>query len=149
MISILLTPDEAHLAASHAILRRHRKWCGERNDRAQNSRSSFDNEVCGAMAEIAVCKHKNVFWSGAAGLRAKDGGDVEVRWTHHEGTGGLIVYPQDGNDSVFVLCDGYNPINLVGWLRGKAAKQMAEPRGNIAIVPRAKLNTFEPMEVAA
>lgn len=149
MISVLLTADEAHLAASHAILRRHRKLCGERKDRAQNLRSSYDNEVCGAMAEIAVCKYKNVFWSGAAGLRSKDGGDVEVRWTHHEGTGGLIVYSQDSDESVFVLCDGYNPIKLVGWLRGRDAKQMAEPRGSIAIVPRARLNKFNPISAAA
>ena len=142
MISVSLTADEMHLASAHATLRRHMALSGQRSDRQQNQRSSWDNEVCGAMAELAVCKHKNVFWSGAAGLRAKDGGDVEVRWTHHEGTGGLIVYSNDDDRAVYVLCDGYGPINLVGWMRGADAKQKARRVGGIKIVPRQLLNEF-------
>ena len=98
----------------------------------------------GAAAELAVCKFRNLFWSGASGIKAKDGGGkVEVRWTHHEGTGGLVIYSSDSNNSIYVLCDGYAPeINLVGWMKGEDAKSKAIPRGNINIVPREELNPF-------
>jgi hypothetical protein len=144
MNTITLTPDEVHLAASHAILRRHRKLEGQRKDREQNSRSTYDNEIMGAAAELAVCKFRNLFWSGATGIRARDGGkDVEVRWTHHENTGGLVIYPKDDNNAIFVLCDGYAPtINLVGWIKGEEAKGKARAVGSISIVPRERLNTF-------
>lgn len=145
MIKIHLTPDEVHLAASHAILRRHKKYSCNRQDREQNQRSSYDDEVMGATAELAICKYKNIFWSGATGIKAKDGGkQIEVRWTHHEGYGGLIVYSNDDDNSIFVLCDGYAPtINIIGWLRGKDAKNKAKPLGKIMLVKRNQLNKFE------
>jgi hypothetical protein len=138
LIKVTLTPDEIHLAASHAVLRRSRKQ--HRSDRAQNGASSWDNEIQGSLAELAWCKHRNIYWSGVSDIHAKDGGNIEVRWTHHTHNGGLIIYPNDGDQDIFVLAEGYAPtIYFVGWIHGGPAKQMATIRGNISIVDRSKL----------
>lgn len=142
-ITVELTPDEIALAASHGVIRRHQKHCGHRGDRVHNMRSSWDNEINGVLAEIAWCKLRGIYWTGCGGIHAKDGGDVEIRWTHHENKGGLIVYGTDNDESVFVLADGYEPtINFIGWLWGREAKVLAEKRGAIHIVPRHMLRSF-------
>lgn len=133
-VAVTLTPNDVNLAVSHALLRRTEKLQGKRGDRAQNERSTWDNELEGACAEMAWCKHLGVFWSGVSDLRATDGGGVEVRWTKHA-TGGLIVYPQDSDDSVYVLAKGFAPhFRFVGWLTGKEAKSRARQVGNITVV---------------
>lgn len=124
MITVTLTPNEVHLAASHGLLRRYEKLQGKRNDRIQKERSNWDNEIEGSCAELAWCKHLGVFWTGVSGLKAKDGANMEVRWTKHE-TGGLIIYPHDDDDAVFVLAKGFAPdFRFVGWLRGIDGKKL-------------------------
>ena len=108
MITVTLTPNEVHLAASHGLLRRYEKLQGKRSDRIQKERSNWDNEIEGACAELAWAKHLGVYWSGVSDLKAKDGADMEVRWTKHE-EGGLIIYPHDDGRSVFVLAKGFAP----------------------------------------
>lgn len=122
-ITIHLTPDEVHLAASHAIIRRRAKLLGEREDREQTERSCWDNEVEGACAECAYCKYHRIYWSGVAGLRARDSGLMDVRWTRHYDTGGLIVYRKDPNDVRLVLMDGHAPdYRIIGWFTCGEAK---------------------------
>ena len=123
-ISVSLTPDEIHLAASHALMRRHAAISGLRMDRMQGEKSTWDNEIQGAIAELAWCKLSKTYWSGASELRAKDAGDVEIRWTTHQ-NGGLIIYERDKDDARYVLARGREQIQFVGWLYGKEAKLKA------------------------
>lgn len=133
-VTVTLTPNDIHLATSHGLLRRTEKLQGRRTDREQNERSTWDNEMEGVCAELAWCKHLNLFWSGVSGLRAMDGGGVEIRWTKHD-TGGLIVYDHDHDDSVYVLAKGFAPsYRFVGWLTGKEARPLARRIGNITVV---------------
>lgn len=139
-IRIELTPDEVHLAASHGIVRRHQKLSGNRKDRMHTKRSDWDNEIEGACAELAFCKYRGIYWSGVGGVRSKDGGNVDIRWTKHEGSGGLIVYPHD-SDMVIVLMDGFAPsYSIIGWIRGIDAKRTEWLRDFGYLVPRCELN---------
>lgn len=121
-VTITLTANEIHLAASHGILRRYEKHLGRRGDRIQKEVSSWDNEIEGACAELAWAKLCSSYWSGVSGLKAVDGAGAEVRWTKHDG-GGLIVYNHDSDDGVFILAKGRAPhFRFVGWLTGAEGK---------------------------
>lgn len=138
---IELTPDEVHTAALHGLFRRAQKIAGKRSPRKQMMRSSWDDEVEGACAELAFCKWRGVYWTGLSQLRARDGGEFEVRYTHHEGNGGLIIYEHDIDDRVFVLIDGYAPrFRLVGWLRGRDGKRDEYRKPFGFLVPRERLD---------
>lgn len=142
MITVTLTPNEVHLAASHGLLRRYEKLQGKRGDRIQKERSNWDNEIEGACAELAWAKRLGVYWTGVSNLKAKDGADMEVRWTKHEG-GGLIIYPHDDDQSVFVLAKGYAPeFRFVGWLRGAEGKAVGNPTDFGILVPAERLRSM-------
>ena len=144
MIEIGLTVDEVAMAASHAMTRRAQNLRGNRGDREQRDRSTWDNEVEGACAELAFCKYRGVYWSGVSGLKARDGGFLDVRWTKHFGTGGLIMYPKDEDGGYFVLMDGFAPaFRIVGYMRGSDAKQdQWLDRGGYYLVPRNALKHY-------
>lgn len=142
MITVTLTPNEVHLAASHGLLRRYEKLQGKRGDRIQKERSNWDNEIEGACAELAWAKHLGVYWTGVSNLKAKDGADMEVRWTKHDG-GGLIIYPHDDDQSVFVLAKGYAPeFRFVGWLRGAEGKVVGNRTEFGILVPAERLRSM-------
>jgi hypothetical protein len=139
-ITVRLTPNEIHLASSHALLRRYEKHDGKRRDRVQKGRSTWDNEIEGACAELAWCKYLGLFWTGVSHPKAKDGAGMEVRWTQHE-DGGLIVYPHDDDSSVFVLAKGFAPeYRFVGWLRGSEGKALGANTNFGLLVPADKLH---------
>lgn len=143
MDSITLSAEEIHLAASHGLMRRFIKHKGLIKDRMQKEQSSWDNEIEGACAELALCRYRGIFWSGASKFKGKDAGDVEVRWTKHIGTGGLIVYPHDEDGAVFILMDGFAPTyNIIGWLRGIEAKKPEYLTGFGYLVPRDKVRKW-------
>lgn len=143
MIVVNLTPNEVHLAASHGLLRRYEKLQGKRGDRIQKERSNWDNEIEGACAELAWAKHLGVYWSGVSDLKAKDGADMEVRWTKHE-EGGLIIYPHDDDRSVFVLAKGFAPeFRFVGWLRGGDGKRIGRVTDFGFLVSASDLRSME------
>lgn len=141
---IQLSPDEIYLAASHGLLRRRAKLRGETRDRAQRSASTWDNEIEGACAELAFCKFRQIYWTGSEGIRARDGGDVDVRWTKHLNTGGLILYDKDDPNLVIVLMEGFAPeYRLVGWLRaGEGKRQEWKDRAGYYLVPRQHLRSL-------
>jgi len=142
MISVILTPDEVKYAAFHGVDRRTKKLEGKRGDREQKDRSTWDNEIEGACAELAWCKFRKCYWSGLSGLRSRDGGLVEIRWTKHS-DGGLIVYKNDRPDAIFVLARGFAPtFFFVGWIRGVAAKEGARQTSFGLLLPAEKLNQF-------
>lgn len=119
-----LTPNQIHMAASHAILRRYEKHCGRRGDRPEIEDSDWNNEIEGACCELAVTIWQGIPWTGVGGLRAKDAGEFEVKWTRHNGRGGLIVHKHMDDDSKYILFDGKAPrYTFVGWAYGRDAKQ--------------------------
>jgi hypothetical protein len=140
-----LTPNEVVLAATHGILRRKEKLEGKRTDRAQNGRSSWDNEIEGACAELWYSKWRERYWSGVSHLKASDCGNEEVRWTRHLSTGGLIVYPHDVDNAKLILLEGFAPRYLiVGWLwayEGKEQQFLAEY--GYYLVPRNRLRKVD------
>lgn len=139
-VRIELTADEIHMGATHAIYRRCMKHRGLRGDRVQKEVSTWDNEINGALAEVAFCKWRNKYWSGVTGLRANDAPDAEVRWTKHEGNGGLIVYDHDKDEAIYVLMDGGPPVfNVVGFMRGREAKAVGNRVSFGILVDRAQL----------
>ena len=125
--TVTLTPDEIHAGATHGILRRFMKHNGMRSERSQKMASSWDNEIEGALAELAWCKMRGRFWSGMSGIKATDAGKVEIRWTRHE-SGGLIYYPdRDKDTSTFILAKGWAPrYEFVGYLTGAEARSMGK-----------------------
>jgi hypothetical protein len=143
MYQVKLTANEIHLAASHAILRRYEKLAGKRGDRIQKEQSTWDNEIEGACAELAWCKLQKKYWSGVSDIRAKDGGDVEIRWTKWN-AGGLIIYPHDKDDSIFVLSRGFAPnFEFVGWLTAGDGKKLGKMTSFGFLVPEDKISRFE------
>lgn len=137
-----LTADEVHMASCHGIYRRIQKLSGLRQDREQRGRSTWDNEIEGACAELAFCKLMGMYWSGVSSIRSRDGHRMEVRWTHYEKNGGLIVYPGDHTDDIFVLVTGLAPTyTLAGWAVGGEAKDPSfkDDLGGYYLLPRDRL----------
>lgn len=120
-----LTPNEIHLAASHAVRRRVEaieKKRKQRGDEALTRHVPWDNEIEAACAELAYCKDKGIYWTGVTAIRAPDCGGVDVRWTVHKDKGGLPVLPDD--QGALVLLDGFAPnYSAVGWLRANEGKR--------------------------
>ena len=138
-----LTPNEIHMAACHGILRRYEKLCGKRGDRPQKERSSWDNEIEGACCELAVANWLGVPWSGAQKFQAVDVGSFEVKWTRHQGKGGLIVHTYMDDDVKYVVFDGFAPqYFFVGWAYGHEAKHDEfMTRHGYYLLPRNRLHT--------
>lgn len=144
-----LTMDEVRAACYHGVQRRIKKLNGERQDRAQGKRSTWDNEMEGACAELAFAKYYGVFWGGLSGLRAADCLGFEIRWTNHFDRGGLLIYRNDQDDRRFVLVDGFAPeYRIIGELQGREGKlaQWLHPDGYY-MVPRGEIWEFSPTVV--
>jgi hypothetical protein len=63
-------------------------------------------DIEGAMAEMAVAKAFDVFWSGSIGkLHAMDAGNYQVRYTPYE-TGHLVLNPADDDSQTFIFVTG-------------------------------------------
>ena len=143
MINVTLTPDEIFLAASHGIFRRVKFHEGKREDREQKERSTWDNEIEGACAELAWCKYWNNYWTGLTGIRKIDGAGVEVKWTRHA-NGGVILKRNSDNDKVHVLARGFAPSFIfVGWITAREGKKHAINTSFGLLVPAEFLNSFE------
>jgi hypothetical protein len=84
----------------------------------------WDIDIEAAMAEAAVAKHLNVWWSGQLGnLKAADASALQVRWTHWP-NGFLRIIADDANDQNFVLVVGsQGHYRIVGYIRGADGKR--------------------------
>lgn len=144
-----LTADEIFVAASHALLRRfftYRGMNGQGKRKQLHEGSTWDDEVEGACAELALCKLRNLYWSAAAGHGVKDAGfAVDVRWVrkpHH----GLIV--QEGDTGWMALMDGHAPtFRAVGYFDADEAKRPEWLRKFGFVVPRELLRPFSKEEL--
>lgn len=141
--TVTLSPDEVHLGATHGVLRRFQHFNMHRRDYSVIARNDWDNDIEGALAELAFCKARSQYWSGLGGVRAKDGGNVEIRWTKHFGTGGLLLYDGDDDDSLFVLMEGFAPTySIVGWMLARDGKAIAERKPFGLLIARTLLKGY-------
>ena len=102
---------------------------GKRGDRQQIGESTWDNEIEGACAELAWCKHWGQYWSGLSGIRESDGAGVEVKWTMYP-NGGVILNTKLSDDTIYVLAKGRAPIfRFEGWITGGEGKLHAVDYG--------------------
>ena len=79
----------------------------------------------GCLAEIAVAKFLNMYWTGVAGIGVPDvGGFIEVRSIRKDYYG-LRFHPEDKDDLPSVLANVKNPeaIEILGWAYGRDAKK--------------------------
>lgn len=136
-----LTIDEVAYAAFHGLWRRTKKLSGEHADREQTlKRSTWDNEIEGACAELAYCKFRGIYWTGATGLRSVDGGRDEIKWTHHNG-GGLILNRSASDGVRYILVDGFAPqYRIVGWMLGREGKRDNYWTRDYFLAPRSDLH---------
>lgn len=104
--------------------------------------------VEGGVAEYAVAKGLNLFWSGVVGTPLQLRGDVgqlQVRSTALK-TGRLILHPKDHDEDTFVFVIGQDcEFRIQGWILAEDAKQSrwwSDPSGKdrpAFFVPRDEL----------
>ena len=86
--------------------------------------SAWDNDINGAIAEMACAKWANVFWSGTVGVTTlPDVGRWQVRSKLAAGER-LVIRPDDADDEIFVSALVQIPnVTLCGWMLGRNAKR--------------------------
>lgn len=87
--------------------------------------SGWSEDIEGALAEMALCKHMGLYWTaGVNTFKHPDvGQDIQVRSTTRD-DGCLIVRDDDSDDHRFYLVIGSNgTYEIVGWLYGSEAKK--------------------------
>ena len=146
MVEVQLTPTEIMMGAQAGVMRQ------VQNLNTNGSKPTYGLEgnnqdwqihIEGTLAEQAVAKHLNTYWSGKGRRGDVDVGDVDVRSTHHM-KGCLIVHPGDPDDRFFYLALGLNgAYRIPGGMYGREAKQDKYWRDGIArpayFVPAADL----------
>jgi hypothetical protein len=86
--------------------------------------SGWERHIVAAMSELAVCKARDIHWTGLEGVGAPAdvGRGGQVRSTTKEGNP-LNVYPTDKDQDAFILVEASPPeFKIVGWIRGRDAK---------------------------
>lgn len=126
------------------------KFKGERDSHGMRGVGAWDNDIEGAMCEMAMAKLMGVYFDPTVGTyKGADLGEkIQVRGTSYKG-GKLIVRENDAEDEIFVLMvKAFPRFRLVGWMRGADARRDAwfEDGGNKRpkawFVPQAELHPF-------
>lgn len=152
---VALTEQEMLLACQHAAAR----YVAAVSRRARGTEGAAQppertmTDFLGCMAELAACKARGLYWTGAAGLGAADAGPVDVRATEHAG-GHLILHDADPDDRPFLLVVCRPPrFMLAGWLWGREGKSprwwRTDVRQPAYFVPQSALRPAHPARRAA
>ena len=126
MIKVILNNDEI-LTAAIAGLKRQVNAIA-RDGKGHNNQpwgALWQNHVEGALAECAVAKHQNKFWSIGDKADADLNKTWEVRTTSNP-QGYLVLRKNDAGKEkkIFILVRGsYGEYEIVGWMRGEEAMQ--------------------------
>lgn len=120
MISITLTTSEMRMACSVGIERQLSSLANKRKDQHGFTGNGFTVHVMGALAEAAVAKALNVFYTGSIDtFKQPDVEWFQVRWTETES---LIIRPADDPTEKFVCVTGTGPDFVIrGWMTGVTA----------------------------
>jgi hypothetical protein len=124
MTTIVLTGSEILLAANAGIMRHTENIKKNTVLRYQKpNMNHWQLMVEGALGEMAVAKHLNIYWSGKGVIGGGDVDDHEVRTTAYD-TGRLICHPEDKDNKKYWLVTGSNGTYTIrGWILGIRAKQ--------------------------
>ncbi len=124
-MKIKLTEFECRMAITIAVERCiNSTFDGRKDNHGYDGSDSWDVNIEGACAELAVAKAINKYWPGGVNtFKAPDLEDIQVRWTPRK-DGHLIVRKGDPDNDKFVLVIGKMPdYEVVGWIKGSDAKQ--------------------------
>ena len=149
-VAIQLTPAEIFQGAISGVMRQAQNIQRQHHGaHGANNQNDWQMHIEGALAEFAVAKHLNVFWSGKLGLYTPgDVGSIEVR-SSQKYENSLIVRKGDLDQAKFVFLTGVNGSYLIhGWITGFEAKQdryLRSPNGRepAYFVPKNKLYSIE------
>jgi hypothetical protein len=130
-MEIVLTPQEMMTAALVGVRRQISAMANGRSHWGvleSSETAAFDNHIIGAMAEFAVAKVFNLFWSDNVGsVNGRDvGGKIEVRCRRIGGVGlDLAMRPHDKPQMPYLLVHAAMPrFVLVGWIFGHDAHEL-------------------------
>lgn len=108
---------------------------------------SLLEDIDGAMAEAAYCQYRGIPYRMNVGSyeRPDVGKKTQVRSTRWP-NGRLIVHDDSKDDEYFVLVRQHVTFEVVGWQKGREAKQLAKrethrANGTALFVPNCYLNT--------
>jgi len=156
--TVTLTAGEAALGAIEGVFRRIRavyKGYTHLNNLDRNSEADgWGNELDGALAEQALCKWANVYWTGLEHEGAMDAGFAQARSTRNP-RGCLVLHKKDKPHHLVVLVIADLPrFHLVGWLRtgdGQQQRYWSEKvKGRPAyFIPQSDLNPMSSLLEAA
>lgn len=126
MTEVVLTHNEMLIASTIGNLRRLNGICNNRQNAFGATDRLWEMSIFGAMAEAAVAKHFNLYWSGMGSDAPGDvdvGGCLEVRSIAQRDRK-LILHPNSPSNLPFVLVYCNPPrFELLGWIFAKDAKQ--------------------------
>ena len=149
---IELTTAEVQMATIIGVQRQIEDIKWENHGKYKSERHlAWQRHIEGALAECALAKFLNVYWSKGKHDQP-DVGKVDVRTTHHE-NGKLTLHKEDKDDRKYYLLTGLNGKYMIrGWLLGKAGKQekfWSDPTGKdrwAYFVPQEFLNKVDELD---
>jgi hypothetical protein len=130
----------------NALRRARQEPYGER------PQASWNDDINGALAELAVAKHFNVFWSGTVGrVDLPDVGPLQVR-SKNQADHRLVILKTDADDKLFISVFVATPeCRLCGWFRAGDAKQAEwllpdPPKPDRYFVPNSELHSIDTLQ---
>tara|TARA_A100000172_G_scaffold80712_1_gene71059 strand:- start:1452 stop:1898 length:447 start_codon:yes stop_codon:yes gene_type:complete len=146
MAKVELSYAEVFQGAMIGVMRLLRRNKAKRSElRNTPPTGTWERSIEGAISEMALAKHLNVFLADHTNREIPDVGDVDCRATSHK-NGSLIVHPYDADDRLFYLLVGmHGQYEIKGWIKGADAKQdkwWKDPVGGrpAYFVPQEELN---------
>jgi hypothetical protein len=124
-VEVVLEWYELAIAAQVGLSRQMRAMQMKRPDKhGLDPEKGWSVHIEGAAGEMALAKHKRVYWDGSVDVfkSAGDVGDIQVR-TRSKSWYELLVRKDDRDEDIFVLVTGLAPnFAIVGWAYGHEAK---------------------------
>jgi|TARA_Y100001968_G_scaffold67696_1_gene58669 hypothetical protein len=147
MTHITLSSGELFQGAVMGVLRRVRNMkAGRKELYSPPKTGAWDRHIEGALGELALAKHLNVFIADHTDRKCPDVGDVDVRMSTYANAH-LIVHPDDPDDRDIWLVTGFLGEYVIrGWMNSKDAKQQKwwggpdNERPSCYFVPQGELN---------
>jgi len=146
MTQIMLSSAEMLQGAMVGVMRQVQNLkAGRKHRHGGSADAGWQMNIEGALGEMALAKHLDVYTGGTGVIRGPDVGECDVRTTSGANNR-LILHPDDPDDRVFWLLTGANGQyqvrgNILG-AEGKQQKWWKDPVGGrpAYFVPQGELN---------